>query len=72
MGMGAWILVAIVVALALGTATIHMVQPLYQMALVLVLAYALLFLPRALVNLRTGMDTRLAGLARGRVASPGV
>ncbi|MFC4265048.1 ABC transporter permease [Arthrobacter cryoconiti] len=45
----------IVVALALVTITIHNVPAIYQTAVVLVGAYALLFMPRALVNLRAGL-----------------
>ncbi|WP_082358077.1 ABC transporter permease [Arthrobacter alpinus] len=45
----------IVVALALVTITIHYVPGVYQTAVVLVAAYALLFMPRALVNLRAGL-----------------
>ncbi len=45
----------IVVALALVTITIHGVPAIYQTAVVLVAAYALLFMPRALVNLRAGL-----------------
>ena len=45
----------IVVALALVTITIHNVPAIYQSSLVLVAAYALLFMPRALVNLRAGI-----------------
>lgn len=45
----------IVVALALVTITIHCVPGVYQTAVVLVAAYALLFMPRALVNLRAGL-----------------
>jgi iron(III) transport system permease protein len=52
----------IVVALALGTITIRLVQPLYQTTIVLLLAYVLLFLPRALVNLRAGLAQVPVGL----------
>lgn len=45
----------IVVALALVTITIHGVPAVYQTAVVLIAAYALLFMPRALVNLRAGL-----------------
>ncbi|MFQ4150088.1 iron ABC transporter permease [Arthrobacter sp. LAPM80] len=45
----------IVVALALVTITVHNVPAIYQTSLVLVGAYALLFMPRALVNLRAGL-----------------
>ena len=45
----------IVVALALVTVTIRVTPGIYQTAVVLVAAYALLFMPRALVNLRAGL-----------------
>ncbi len=44
----------IVVALAFVTVSIRYLHPLYQTVTVVIAAYALLFLPRALVNLRTG------------------
>ena len=43
------------VALALVTITVRNVPAIYQTAVVLVAAYALLFMPRALVNLRAGL-----------------
>jgi iron(III) transport system permease protein len=52
----------IVVALALGTITIRLVPALYQTAFVLLLAYVLLFLPRAIVNLRAGIAQVPVGL----------
>lgn len=45
----------IVVALALVTISIRFAQPLYQTTPVLVLAYAILFLPRAMVNVRSAL-----------------
>ena len=45
----------IVVALALVTITVRVALPLYQTAFTLVLAYAMMFLPRALVSLRAGI-----------------
>ncbi|WP_051442214.1 ABC transporter permease [Arthrobacter sp. H14] len=45
----------IVVALALVTVTISFVQPIYQSTAVVVAAYVLLFLPRALIPLRAGI-----------------
>jgi iron(III) transport system permease protein len=45
----------IVVALAFVTVSIRLVPGIYQTAAVLVAAYVLLFLPRALVNLRAGL-----------------
>ncbi|MDQ2756095.1 MAG: iron ABC transporter permease [Actinomycetota bacterium] len=45
----------IVVALALVTVGLRVVPALYQSAVMLVAAYAVLFLPRAVVSLRTGL-----------------
>lgn len=45
----------IVTALALVTFTIHFVRPLYQSLTLIVFAYVLLFMPRALVNVRAGL-----------------
>lgn len=45
----------IVVALAFVTVAINLVRPLYQTVPLVIAAYALLFLPRALVNLRSGL-----------------
>ncbi len=45
----------IVVALALVSITLQVARPLYQTVFTLVLAYVLLFLPRALVSLRAGI-----------------
>ncbi|MGX9790814.1 ABC transporter permease [Mycobacterium sp. MMS18-G62] len=45
----------IVTALALVTVTIHVVRPLYQSVALIVFAYVLLFMPRALVNVRAGL-----------------
>ncbi|NKX52559.1 ABC transporter permease subunit, partial [Arthrobacter deserti] len=45
----------IVVALAFVSVTISLVRPLYQTVPVAIAAYVLLFLPRALVNLRAGL-----------------
>jgi iron(III) transport system permease protein len=52
----------IVVALALATITIRLAPPLYQTVVVLLLAYVLLFLPRALINLRSGIAQVPVGL----------
>jgi iron(III) transport system permease protein len=46
----------IVVALAFVTVAIRYAQPIYQSTLLIVLAYALLFLPRAMVSLRAGIE----------------
>lgn len=45
----------IVTALALVTVAIHYVRPLYQSVPLIVCAYVLLFMPRALVNVRAGL-----------------
>ena len=45
----------IVTALALVTVTIHFARPLYQSVALIVFAYVLLFMPRALVNVRAGL-----------------
>jgi iron(III) transport system permease protein len=45
----------IVTALALVTVTIHIARPLYQSVPLIVAAYVLLFMPRALVNVRAGL-----------------
>jgi iron(III) transport system permease protein len=45
----------IVTALALVTVTIHLARPLYQSIALIVFAYVLLFMPRALVNVRAGL-----------------
>jgi len=46
----------IVVALAFVTVAIRYARPVYQSTLLLVTAYALLFLPRAMVSLRAGIE----------------
>jgi iron(III) transport system permease protein len=45
----------IVTALALVTVTIRVAPPLYQSVVLIVFAYVLLFMPRALVNVRAGL-----------------
>ncbi|MGV0792745.1 ABC transporter permease [Mycolicibacterium sp. XJ1819] len=45
----------IVTALALVTVAVHVVRPLYQSVPLIVFAYILLFMPRALVNVRAGL-----------------
>ena len=45
----------VVVALALVTVTVRIALPLYQTVVTVVLAYVLMFLPRALVGLRAGI-----------------
>ncbi|TFC04723.1 iron ABC transporter permease [Cryobacterium adonitolivorans] len=52
----------IVTALALVTVSIRFVQPLYQTAVLVVVTYVLMFLPRALVNLRAGLAQVPVGL----------
>ena len=64
----------VVVGLALVMLTIRWMHGLYQSAAVLVLAYAILFLPRALVAIRTALAQAPTGLlesARALGASPG-
>jgi iron(III) transport system permease protein len=46
---------SIVVGLALVSLTVHYVKPIYQTWLTLLLAYLILFLPRALVGVRAGL-----------------
>ncbi|MDB5980333.1 MAG: iron transporter permease [Pseudomonas sp.] len=63
----------IVVALALVTVTINFARPIYQTAITVLLAYMLMFLPRALVNLRTGIaqaPVELENIARSLGRSP--
>jgi len=45
----------IVVALALVTITVRVALPIYQTAVTILVAYALMFLPRALISLRAGI-----------------
>lgn len=52
----------IVVALALVSLTLDFVEPLYQTSLLLVLAYAILFLPLGLVSVRSALLQAQAGL----------
>jgi iron(III) transport system permease protein len=52
----------IVTALALVTVTIHAARPLYQSVALIVFAYVLLFMPRALVNVRAGLAQVPPGL----------
>ncbi len=63
----------IVTALALVTVAIHYVRPLYQSVPLIVFAYVLLFMPRALVNVRAGLAQVPQGLeeaSRSLGASP--
>jgi len=46
----------IVVALALVTVSIRFARPIYQTLVLLVLAYAIMFLPRAMVSIRAALD----------------
>jgi iron(III) transport system permease protein len=46
----------IVVALALVTVSIRFAQPAYQTVVLLVLAYAIMFLPRAMISIRAALD----------------
>ncbi|MCP1445456.1 iron(III) transport system permease protein [Pseudomonas sp. GGS8] len=64
----------IVVALALVTLTIHFARPIYQTTVTVLLAYLLMFLPRALVSLRAGIaqaPVELENMARSLGRSPG-
>lgn len=45
----------IIIALALVTVTIRLAPPLYQTVVTVVVAYAIMFMPRALVSLRAGL-----------------
>ncbi|SFB77939.1 iron(III) transport system permease protein [Polaromonas sp. OV174] len=45
----------VVVALALVTVTVRVAMPIYQTAVTVLLAYMLMFLPRALISLRAGI-----------------
>lgn len=58
----------VVVALALVTVTVHVALPLYQTAATLVLAYILLFLPRALVGLRASIAQAPAELEQAAMS----
>lgn len=63
----------IVIALALVTVAIHVARPLYQSVALIVLAYVLLFMPRALVNVRAGLaqvPTSLEEASRSLGSSP--
>lgn len=58
----------VVVALALVTITVRVAHPLYQTVLTVLLAYALLFLPRALVGLRASIAQAPVELERAAMA----
>ncbi|MFG1785346.1 ABC transporter permease [Rhodococcus oryzae] len=58
----------IVTALALITVTIRYANPLYQTVIVLITAYVLMFLPRALVSLRSGLAQVPVGLEEASAA----
>ena len=63
----------IVVALATVTITIHSFRPIYQTEITLLLAYLLMFMPRALINLRAGIaqaPVELENVARSLGKSP--
>ncbi|MFJ3485357.1 ABC transporter permease [Pseudomonas sp. NPDC090202] len=63
----------IVVALALVTVTIKVARPIYQTAVTVLLAYLLMFLPRALVSLRAGIaqaPVELENIARSLGRTP--
>jgi len=64
----------IVTALALVTITINFARPLYQTVATILLAYLLMFLPRALVSLRAGIaqaPAELENAARSLGSTPG-
>jgi iron(III) transport system permease protein len=64
----------IVVALALVTVTVQFARPIYQTTITVLLAYLLMFLPRALVSLRAGIaqaPVELENVARSLGRSPG-
>jgi iron(III) transport system permease protein len=58
----------VVVALALVTITVRLILPLYQTFATLFLAYVLLFLPRAMVGLRTSIAQAPVELERAAMA----
>lgn len=63
----------IVVALALVTITVRVALPIYQTVVTVLLAYMLMFLPRALINLRAGIaqaPVELEQVARSLGRSP--
>lgn len=63
----------IVTALALVTITIHYARPIYQTEVTLFLAYLLMFMPRALINLRAGIaqaPVELENVARSLGSTP--
>ena len=63
----------IVVGLALVVASLRLVPLVYQTALLLVVAYAILFLPRAVVTVRAGLEQAPVVLDHvARVFEPGV
>mgnify|MGYP002654084639 CR=1 FL=1 len=64
-----------VVGLALVTVTVRYLPAIYQSASVLVIAYAILFVPRAMVSLRAGLAAappELVEATRSLGASPPV
>ncbi|NBF08097.1 ABC transporter permease [Pseudomonas sp. Fl4BN1] len=63
----------IVVALALVTITVQYARPIYQTSITVLLAYGLMFLPRALVSLRAGIaqaPVELENIARSLGRTP--
>lgn len=58
----------VVVALALVTVTVRVAHPLYQTVFTVLLAYALLFLPRALIGLRASIAQAPVELERAAMA----
>ena len=72
--MGEYMLNSVIVtALALVTVTIHYARPVYQTEVTLFLAYLLMFMPRALINLRAGIaqaPVELENVARSLGSTP--
>lgn len=58
----------IIIALALVSLTVRVALPLYQSAFTLIVAYALMFLPRALVGLRSSMAQAPVELERAAMS----
>ncbi len=70
---GAQLLLLLLVMLAMVTVTIHYARPVYQTEVTLFLAYLLMFMPRALINLRAGIaqaPVELENVARSLGRSP--
>ena len=57
---------SVVVALALVSVTVRLLFPLYQTLFTILLAYALMFLPRAIIGLRASLAQAPVGTRAGR------